>query len=339
MKKKNAFTLIELIAVLVILAIIAVIVTPLVLNIVKKAKGSADKRSVDAYGKAIEVAIAEYLVDTGKNPKSIDDLDIKYTGNEVICETRELNKNRKIFLTGCTVQGRDVTDPNTEDGYYHYGQQKVYKIGDKVTYNGIDFYVIADSDKSKDSVTLLKAEPLTVDEVNKYGAGHINKYTYSNQGTAKDYNGYGGMAYYTSETCGVVDGSRVEDGCTNDYNTSEIKYAVDAWTKGELDINDLIEDSLGYKSRLITFEELTTNFGYIYYEVGTSSGYFKSDDTPTWVYNYFYWTMSSNNDSTSDVLEVSNGGGRPDYSTLESSNVFFIGLVRPVINIKKYAIE
>ena len=74
MKKKNAFTLIELIAVLVILAIIALIVTPLVMNIVKKAKDSANKRSVDAYGKATELAVATYLLDTGDYPTTIEDL-------------------------------------------------------------------------------------------------------------------------------------------------------------------------------------------------------------------------------------------------------------------------
>ena len=51
MKKKNGFTLIELIAVLVILAILALIVTPLVMNIIRKARISADKRSIDAYGR------------------------------------------------------------------------------------------------------------------------------------------------------------------------------------------------------------------------------------------------------------------------------------------------
>ena len=47
MKKSNAFTLIELIAVLVILAILALIVTPLVLSIIKKASVAADKRSME----------------------------------------------------------------------------------------------------------------------------------------------------------------------------------------------------------------------------------------------------------------------------------------------------
>ena len=70
MKKKKGFTLIELIAVLVIMAIIALIVTPLVLNIIRKARISADKRSVDAYGRSIEYAIATYLLDTGNFPTS-----------------------------------------------------------------------------------------------------------------------------------------------------------------------------------------------------------------------------------------------------------------------------
>ena len=58
MKKKKGFTLIELIAVLVIMAIIALIVTPLVMNIIRKARAAADRRSVDAYGRSIEIAMA-----------------------------------------------------------------------------------------------------------------------------------------------------------------------------------------------------------------------------------------------------------------------------------------
>ena len=69
--KKNAFTLIELIAVLVIMAIIALIVTPLVMNIIRKARISADKRSIDAYGRSIELAIAGYLLDTGSFPTDV----------------------------------------------------------------------------------------------------------------------------------------------------------------------------------------------------------------------------------------------------------------------------
>lgn len=46
MNNKKAFTLIELVAVLVILAILALMVTPLVMNIVSKAKDSANKKTL-----------------------------------------------------------------------------------------------------------------------------------------------------------------------------------------------------------------------------------------------------------------------------------------------------
>ena len=87
MNKKKGFTLIELIAVLVIMSILALIVTPLVMSIIRKAKVSADKRSIDAYGRSIELAIAGYLLDNGTFPTSIDELIIEYSGEEVVCST------------------------------------------------------------------------------------------------------------------------------------------------------------------------------------------------------------------------------------------------------------
>ena len=63
--RRKGFTLIELIAVLVLMAILALIVTPLVLNIIRKARVAADKRSIDAYGRSIEYAITGYLIDNG----------------------------------------------------------------------------------------------------------------------------------------------------------------------------------------------------------------------------------------------------------------------------------
>ena len=95
-KDKKGFTLIELIAVLVIMAIIALIVTPLVMSIIKKAKVSADKRSIDAYGRSIELAIAGYLLDNGTFPTSIDQLTIEYSGDEVVCSTANLNSDSSV---------------------------------------------------------------------------------------------------------------------------------------------------------------------------------------------------------------------------------------------------
>ncbi len=58
MKKKNAFTLIELLAVIVVLAIIALIATPIVMNTIKNAKKGAAERSADSYVKQVETTVA-----------------------------------------------------------------------------------------------------------------------------------------------------------------------------------------------------------------------------------------------------------------------------------------
>ena len=122
-KNKKGFTLIELIAVLVILAIIALIVTPLVLNIVRKAKDSANKRSVDAYGKAMEVALMAYVLDNGDTPNDLNELTVEYTGNKVECNIKKITENGSIYLTECSVNGVKVKDSKTEDGWYHYGKR------------------------------------------------------------------------------------------------------------------------------------------------------------------------------------------------------------------------
>ena len=122
-KHKKGFTLIELIAVLVILAIIALIVTPLVLNVIRKAKDSANKRSVDAYGKSMEVALMAYVLDNGDTPNDLNELTVEYTGNKVECNIKKITENGSIYLTECTVNGVKVKDKSTEDGWYHYGKR------------------------------------------------------------------------------------------------------------------------------------------------------------------------------------------------------------------------
>ncbi len=121
--KKKAFTLIELIAVLVILAILALIVTPLVMNIIRKAKISADRRSVDAYGRSVELAIASYLLDTGTFPtnEQLPNLKIEYSGSTVVCNVMAMKENGGLYLSECKVNNVDVKDSSTEDGWYHYG--------------------------------------------------------------------------------------------------------------------------------------------------------------------------------------------------------------------------
>ena len=126
-KRKKGFTLIELIAVLVIMAIIALIVTPLVMSIIKKAKISARKRSVDAYGRSVELAIATYLLDNGYFPtnEQLPNLEVEYSGSTVVCNVMSMKENGGLYLSECKVNNVDVKDSSTEDGWYHYGTRDI----------------------------------------------------------------------------------------------------------------------------------------------------------------------------------------------------------------------
>ncbi len=301
--RKSAFTLIELIAVLVIMAIIALIVTPLVMNIIRKARVSADKRSIDAYGRSIELAIAGYLLDTGKFPTDVSELTIEYSGNEVVCSTTQLNSDSSVYLTGCTVAGRTVD--------YAYGSDKTppaptytaYTVGNQVTYNNVNYYVIENSDTTQATVKLLKAEPLSAQEISDYKPSDAK--TYSS-------NGYTGMQYHSS---------------SNSYEGSYIKTAVDAWKAAKA--------PAATEVRLITIDELRNGLGYQVQQECTESCYqvgLKTDDTPSWVYNsnYWYWTSSPYSDSSSYVWDVVGSVGLVGISV--SSNR---GAVRPVIVLSK----
>ena len=299
MKNKKAFTLIELIAVLVILAILALIVTPLVLNIIKKARTAADKRSIDAYGRSIELAIADYLLDKGEFPTSIEQLTIEYTGDEVVCNHATLNEDSSVYLAGCTVGGRTVAGytygkgSEQESGASNY---TAYEIGQTIEYNGINYYVIKNSGTTESAVTLLKAEPLTYEEIQ----------TYSN-GTGAHISGRG-MQYHSE---------------SSNYETSYIKTTVDAWKADKA--------PSASKARLITIDEVSS-LGYEWYDNGSVAFWQKTDSTPNWVYNsnYDYWTMSQYNDEASSVWYV-NKDGNISYTGVTNSS----GVVYPVIVISK----
>ena len=343
MKKNKAFTLIELIAVLVILAILTTIVTPLVLNIIRKARISADKRSIDAYGRSIEIAIAGYLLDEGKFPTSVEQLTIEYTGDEVVCSTTQLNSDSSVYLTGCTVGGRSVDYAYGHDLTPSASTYTAYSVGDEVSYNNVDYYVIADSGVNEEKVQLLKKDPLTVAQVNQYGAGHVNMhasapyyqqaYNISFNGTSS---GIGGMAYYSSATC---DGDDDEDlsGCTTDYAQSEIKYVVDAWKTAQA--------PNATNARLITLDDLTDNLGMELNKTNpTTQRITVTEDTPTWVMgeNYYYWTMTTDTDKVGQVRYVVSRSYASDYSygvDSESVHLFSEYAVRPVITLSKSALD
>ena len=125
MKKNKAFTLIELIAVLVILAIVSLIVAPLLLNIIRRVKDVANKRSIDGYGRAVEYAMESYHLKHLKYPESFDELVVEYKGNKVECKTNRINPDYSIYLSECKVNGKVIKNEKEFDGFYHYGNLKM----------------------------------------------------------------------------------------------------------------------------------------------------------------------------------------------------------------------
>lgn len=100
-----------------------------------------------------------------------------------------------------------------------------YKIGDKITYNGINYYVIMNSDSNDNYVELMKEIPLTADEINKYATSWKNS---SNK-----------------ETIAL---KRLTDQ-TKPYNQQEFKSVIDSWVEREFGENAIEVD--GYKARLL----------------------------------------------------------------------------------------
>lgn len=68
MKKQKGFTLIELLAVIVILAIIALIATPMIMDVIDKAKKGAAEASANGYVEAIEKYSLIDMIDNADEP-------------------------------------------------------------------------------------------------------------------------------------------------------------------------------------------------------------------------------------------------------------------------------
>ena len=119
--KNKGFTLIELLAVIVILAIIALIAVPIILDIIGDTRLESKKRSIDLYGKSIELAIARKNLTsevppgsykTNGNMLTLEDsdfsLDIEYEGERIECTIVQLHNDMTIGLADCKVNGEKV---------------------------------------------------------------------------------------------------------------------------------------------------------------------------------------------------------------------------------------
>ena len=195
-----------------------------------------------------------------------------------------------------------------------------YLVGDTVEFAGSNWKVIKNSTAEEDYVTLMKETILTNSELGEYALG----------------TGYETMSYYWDDNCHptAYGYSRDSWSCdnTNSYATSKVKEVLETRylpTIGETNLKEVD----GYKIRLITVDELTSNLGCVN-DNCTSSQY------ATWLYQncegriLAYWTMTPDSDNSSSVWYVTSSGQIYHYFA-----TYYHRGVRPVINLLKSAIE
>ena len=235
-------------------------------------------------------------------------------------------------------------------------EYQTYSVGDMITFAGSNWYVIKDSSKDEDYVTLLKEKILTNSELGEYAANETRKCTALDvtdgtygciiEGETVIIAASDKMQYYWSDTChysgyyGYTDWDTSECDGHNDYDGSKVREMLETQYLLTLGIDNLKEID-GYKIRLITLEELKNNFGYILVE--SNSPYYKHTPgvTPSWIFQKTgannlgtpYWTMTPYPDNPRYVwLMLSTG--KVNYL----GDVMFTQSVRPVINLLKSSI-
>ena len=172
--RKNAFTLIELLAVIVILAIIALIAVPIVINIINDSKNSSDEQSVELYLDTVEKAITKKQLSNPKfNPDKCeiqDNGDLKCYKNDELIDTIQIEMKGKMPEDGVIkIENNKFKFKNIlyNNKIYYESYAKLIQdnnsngkpdIGDKYTYkvnktDTFSFYVLSFNDD--DTVNLI----------------------------------------------------------------------------------------------------------------------------------------------------------------------------------------
>ena len=105
---QKGFTLIELLAVIVILAIIALIATPIVLNIIEKARKSAAADSVYGVMEAVRLAYTESLLNTTSISLPFE-VTCSTTGDTSSCTYGDENDPQTLTLSGTVPSSGTIT--------------------------------------------------------------------------------------------------------------------------------------------------------------------------------------------------------------------------------------
>lgn len=186
--------------------------------------------------------------------------------------------------------------------YKKYIKELDYKQGDKIKYKDHYYYVLRNSTKNDTFLTLIMSDAMSDDEILKYDNNYEQTITYD----GKIPRSIGEFKKY--------------------YNDSEIKVLINNWIESQNIQNDL-EEVDGYKARLLSIEELKSDFGYSISQSDNSISYRlgRSGQEVWWLINYDYWVM--NMDGEIYQMDLVN-------SMITEDGKYNL---RPVINLQKSA--
>ena len=296
MKRKNAFTLIELLAVIVVLAIIALIATPIVMNTIKKSQKGAAERSAENYIDAVETAVAEERL--SKNEVLEGEYQITSDGN--LCRDKSAScsddNKIKIEMSGNKPTSGTVTISNdgvSQDevrlivGDYKviYNQEKnKYEATDKEKYkNGEVVYFNVDNGTKCTSSEAVSATGTK--------SGCMKFYAFNDDGKDTlnlmlDHNTTALVAWnntYTDDS-----GSKINANGPKEV-LDQLKNDTDGW-KGTITPTNYTMDQTGqtsnakytidyssYKARLITANEIAQITGNTTWDEKTANNYYYLD--------------------------------------------------------------
>ena len=336
MKKKNAFTLIELLAVIVVLAIIALIATPIVMNTIKRSKKGAAERSADSYVKQVEVAVAEERL--SKNEVLEGEYQITSDGNLCRDKSASCSDDNKIKIemsrTKPTSGKIKITNGSVDQASSSMiiGNYTVSYNSTKKTYEAIE--------KGNTPQVEVLCTAKTTATTGNVPSGN---YAYGDEYTCElgdndektffvletngdnvslimnkniDSNGKGTTSGNTVDWCK----SGADNSCAADGALEYLKTSTTGWTK-------LTESQISLPS-----------YDQIYKAAGN-----KTSGLSTWLYGnlnnssapFGYWTSTPYASRSSNAWYVHSGGSLSDVSV---DGVEVIG-VRPVITVSKFKLS
>lgn len=206
-----------------------------------------------------------------------------------------------------------------------YGYES-YKVGDKVNYNGDDYYVIKSSNQKSSFITLMRDEPLKYSEIDdKYFEDVPDDFLF---------------LPFSSDPIHCMNAGNYSS-CTYNYDETNIKNYVDFWASNKIGNNNMVEVD-GYKARLMNLQDMfNLGFGagtvcdieirYCHLTLNSSYDY-------EWMNyeNLSFWTMETNQ-YLNDLYLYSY---RPQYNEFISNyQTYGKYVIRPVINLKKSNID